>query len=80
MSIHLFSKYLVNTCYVPGSDPVDNEIVTALKELPHDVETMTNQCDECDMKDALCVGRRGGGHSSGKISQILRLLGYLQDE
>lgn len=50
MSIHLFNKYLLNTRYVSGSDP-DNETVDALKEIPQDVETMTNQCKECAIRE-----------------------------
>lgn len=60
-----------------GSDPGDNETVAALKEFAHDVETMTNQCKECAIRDThawdwsrgATLWRGEHGHNSGKVSQ-----------
>lgn len=55
---------------MPGSEPGDSEIGTALKDFSHKVETMTSQCEKCGVKEAWCVGLEiGGAPLSGKVSQ-----------
>lgn len=43
VNIHWFNKYLLNICYVTGSDPGDSETVITLTKFNQDVEAKTNQ-------------------------------------
>lgn len=80
VSIHWFNKYLSSTCYVTDSVLGDNETVATLKKFSHDVEKMTNQCEECDRNEALVWGHKAkipplGGRAVGtKQGRFLRAL------